>query len=61
MGFGGGVVRRGQVHGELVVLSEVCIWEGCAVESQAVFGSIELHVFRASPTVGKVLVSGLSV
>ena len=43
----------------MYVLSEVCISlseEGCAVASQAVSGSIELHVFRASPTVGKVLV-----
>ena len=59
MGFGGGVVRRGQVHGELIVLSGVCISlseQGCAVASQAVSGSIELHVCRVSPTIGKFLV-----
>lgn len=63
VGFSGGVVRRIQVHGELVVLSEVCVSvseQGCAVASQVVSGSIELHVWRVSPTMGQFLVMILS-
>ena len=59
VGFGGGVMRRGQVHGGLSEPSEVCISlsDGVgAVALQAVSGSIELHVFRVSPNMGKFLV-----
>lgn len=59
VGFGGGVVRRGQVPRELVVLSGVCVSlseQGCAVAWQVVSGSIELHVCMVSPTMGKFLV-----
>ena len=63
VGFSGGVVRRGQVHGELVVLSEVYVSvseQGCGVASQVVSGSIDLHVCRVSPIMGKFLVMILS-
>ena len=58
MGFGGGVPRCGQVHGELVVLSGARVSlseQGVSVILQAVSGLVELRVWRVSPTVGKLL------
>ena len=56
MGLGGGVLQGGQVHCELVVLpgAYVSLAEGdVSVASHYVSGSVTLHVWRVSPTVGK--------
>lgn len=59
MGLGGGVSRRWQVQGRLLVLSGayVSLSEGgVSVASHAVSGSVMLRMWRVSPTVGKFLV-----
>ena len=58
MGFGGGVLRRGQVHGELDALSGAFALSegGVSDASHAVSGSVVLHAWIVSPTVGKFLV-----
>jgi len=56
VGLGGGVLQGGQVHCELVVLpgAYVSLAEGdVSVASHYVSGSVTLHVWRVSPTVGK--------
>ena len=58
MGLGGGVLRRGQVHGELDALSGAFALSegGVSDASHAVSGSVVLHAWIVSPTVGKFLV-----
>ena len=58
MGLGCGVLRRGQVHGELDALSGAFALSegGVSDASHAVSGSVVLHAWIVSPTVGKFLV-----
>ena len=58
MGLGGGVLRRGQVHGELDALSGAFALSegGVSDASHAVSGLVVLHAWIVSPTVGKFLV-----
>jgi len=52
-GLGGGVSRHGQVHGELDVLLGMYVALSGGVASHALSGSVVLHVWMVSPTVGK--------